>query len=455
MKTTGTFTIVALLAALSLSAAGCGEHSMNPTRAGFALGSAGKDAAQPSAGGNECGDLPVAPESARVDLGTPVFSNPTQVTNPLFPIGALDRVLLLGASDGEALRVETTLLAGTQPIVVDGQEVHTLISQYVAWVGRQIHEVALDWYAQDDDGNVWYLGEDVFNFEEGVIADTHGTWLAGRDGPMAMIMPADPQVGDAWRPENICGFVFEEVTAVSTGVTVQGPRRPVGGALVVKELHMDGLFEDKTFAPGYGELSTGSGANLEAVALAVPTDALSGPVPAEIETLSDGAEEIFELAKTGRWRETAEEAAEMNEAWAAFRAGGVPPMLDAEMNGALDALDAAIAARDKAGTRQASVDVALASLDFELRHEPREEIDLDLIEVWGHQLLVDMRAHDQGAVLGDLATIEWIRDRLAPAAAGIVESDVTALRDAARAGDLAAAERGAGRLRNALARRTR
>ncbi len=451
MKTVRTVTLVTILA---LSAAGCGENAVNPSRGRLALGAAGKGAGQPNASGGDCGDLPTAPDSVRVDLGTPVFSNTTNVTNPLFPIGALERVLLLGNVDGQPLRVETTLLPGTQIIEIDGQKVEALVSQYVAWIDRRIEEVALDWYVQDDDGAAWYLGEDVFNYEEGVIADLNGTWLADRDGPAAMIMPADPQVGDVWRPENICGFVFEEVTAVSTGITVQGPRGPVAGALIVRELHMDGSFEEKTFAPGYGEFSTGSGSNLEAVALAVPTDALPGPVPTEIESLSDGAEEIFELAKTGRWRETAAAAEEMNDAWDAYRATGVPPMLDAQMSDALEALHAAIAARDKAETRQASVDVALASLDFELRHEPREEIDLDLIEIWSRQILVDTRAHDQGAVLGDLATIEWIRDRLAPAVAGHVGAALTALRAAADANDMAGAEEGAARLRDALAGRT-
>ncbi len=51
-------------------------------------------------------------------------------------------------------------------------------------------------YAQADDGSVWYFGEDVFDFRDGAIVVTEGTWLAGRDGPAAMIMPADPQVGD-------------------------------------------------------------------------------------------------------------------------------------------------------------------------------------------------------------------------------------------------------------------
>jgi hypothetical protein len=76
---------------------------------------------------------------------------------------------------------------------------------------------------------------------------------------------------------NVFPVVFDEVTVKAVDQVVDGPHRPVAGAIVVRELHMDGETEDKIFAPGYGEFSTGSGANVEALALAVPTDALPGP----------------------------------------------------------------------------------------------------------------------------------------------------------------------------------
>jgi hypothetical protein len=53
-------------------------------------------------------------------------------------------------------------------------------------------------YAQGDDGSVCYLGEDVADFEDGAIVAKESTWFAGKDGPAAMIMPADPKVGDPW-----------------------------------------------------------------------------------------------------------------------------------------------------------------------------------------------------------------------------------------------------------------
>jgi hypothetical protein len=149
----------------------------------------------------------------------------------------------LGRVDGKAFRTEVTLLPDTRIVEWQGQQVETLISQYVAYLDGRLHEVAYDFYAQADDGSVWYFGEDVYNFKDGAIVDTHGTWIAGKDGPAAMIMPADPKVKDVYRPENIPGFVFEEVTVKSVAKTLDGPLGPIEGGLLIEELHMDGTTE--------------------------------------------------------------------------------------------------------------------------------------------------------------------------------------------------------------------
>ncbi len=406
--------LLAALAAAVVAAQSCNSRSAGPTDPANSSALNPPDPSQQDVCLDPAGNpLPVAPESQRVDLGTPAFSDPTNVTNQLFPIGTLFRAVFYGTVDGAPLRLETTLLSETRTLDVDGQPVETLISQFVAFVDGRIHEVAIDHYAQADDGSVWYFGEDVFNYEDGAVVDTEGTWLAGRDGPAAMIMPANPQVGDVWRPENICGLVFEEVTATATGLTVESAHGPVTGALDVQELHMDAILEDKTFAPGYGEWTSGSGDNLEALVLAVPADALPGLPPKELETLSGGAAEIFDAAQAEDWEAAAAEAGGMTEAWDAFKAAGVPTMIETELQGGLDALVAAIEARDVEGTRQATLRVALPTLDLKLRHRTAAETDLDLLDVWARQLVLDAAAGDHNAVIGDAATLEWIRDRVA------------------------------------------
>jgi len=412
-------------------------------------------AEQPSTDAAPASDAPTqptAPDSQRVDLVEPTFSVPTTVDNPLFPISDLHSAILLGNDEGNPLRIETVLLPEPKVVDVGGEKVETLVSQFVSYLDGRIHEVALDWYAQDDAGNVWYFGEDVFNYEDGVVADTDGTWIAGEDGPPGMIMPADPEVGQAYRPENIPDLVFEEVTVKTLDLTVDGPRGPVIGAMVGTENHLlEGNYEDKTFAPGYGEFTSGVGANLEALALAVPTDAQPGGVPPELEAISQGATAVFAAADSGDWDAATQSLDAMTAAWEAHRATGtVPPLLDVQMSQALDALrgDALMPAvddRNREGARNAALDVEMAALDLELQYRPPAEVDLGRFAVWADQLAVDSASDeaDPGQVAGDVSSLEWIWDRIAhrfdQPDADAIGSQLEELRAAADDEDTAAA----------------
>lgn len=355
---------------------------------------------------------PTAPDGERVDLETPVFSDPTAIDNPLFPIAELTQVVQLGEEAGETLRTEATLLSDTKTIAYDGQQVETLVQQYVAYLDGRILEVALDFYAQADDGAVWYLGENVFNYEDGVVVDTEGTWLAGRDGPAGMIMPADPQVGDAYRPENIPGFVFEETTVQEVGVTVDGPRGPVDGAIVVEEILMDGSREEKVYAPGYGEFQAKTTDELITVAVAVPTDSLRGRLPGELRTLQSEAAHLFRAAADGEPEQLADSLDELQAAWESYQEADVPSLLDAQLSDALDALSEAVDGGDAEEVRQGAIAVGLATADLHLQYRDPARVDLTRLTWWSRQRRVDAAARDRGAVAGDVATLEAIRDRI-------------------------------------------
>ena len=284
--------------------------------------------------------VPVAPESERVDLAMPTFSDPTNISNPLFPVSDQASVLLLGHVDGKPFRTEVTLLPETRIIEWEGQQVEVVVSQYNAFLGGSIEEVAYDLYAQADDGSVWYFGEDVFDFRDGALIVTEGTWLAGRDGPAAMIMPGHPQVGDVYRPENAPGFVFEEVTVKSADESLDGPLGPIEGGMLVSELHSDGTTEDKLFAPGYGEFSTSGGGDVEALAMAVPTDGASGSMPPELTTMSHGALAILDAARSGNWGVASTAVSDVIAAWKTYASGDVPRLVEPLMERTLHKLTA-------------------------------------------------------------------------------------------------------------------
>jgi len=396
-----------------------------------------------------------APASARVDLRRPVFSHPTRITNPLFPISRLQSAVLLGRVDGQPFRSETTLLPRTSAVVWDGKRIRVRLSQYMAFVNERIDEVALDRYAQADDGSVWYLGEDVVDYRRGTIFVSEGTWLAGRDGPPAMIMPARPKVGDAFRTENIPGVVFEEVTVNATGRTVRGPHGPVAGAMVGNELHLDGSHSPKTFAPGYGEFLTIEGHDVEALALAAPTDRLPGRLPAHLRSLVTRSFAVVEDARLADWDAATANAGAIRASWGSIKPLA-PPLIAPPLLRDIDSLVQAARAHRADRTARLALGVARFALDLQLRFRPVSAVDAERFHLWTQQLRVDAAARDLAAVTGDTATLEWLRDRLTGAlrATALRQLD-TGLRDlrvATDARNLPAAADHAARL-GALVRR--
>ena len=391
-----------------------------------------------------------SPASDRVDLAKPSFTHSTTITNPLFPISQLRSAVLLGHVEGKPFRTETTLLPGTRTVTWNGGQIPVLISQYMAYLDGRLEEVALDRYAQADDGSVWYLGEDVFDYRDGTIAITEGTWLAGRDGPGAMIMPANPNVGDVYRTENAPGIVFEEVTVKSVSETVQGSTGPVSGAMIASELHSDGTREEKIFAPGYGEFRTAGSGDLEALAEAVPADAEQGPMPTELASMAAMAGGVLEAARVDEWEGASVSVGQMKTAWTSLQDQHQPPMIADRLSSSLDALSAAVAAHSSLRAEQEAIDLSQSVLDLQLRHRPAAEIDAARFYLWTQQLRVHAAAHDLNGVTGDVAVLEWIRDRfiqtLQPSARAEINARLAALRSAADARTLPAAADHAARL---------
>lgn len=271
-----------------------------------------------------------------------------------------------------------------------------------------------------------------------------------------MIMPGHPKVGEAFRTENIPGLVFEEVTVKTISETVLGPSGSVQGAMVGEELHDDGKVSDKVFAPGYGEFRTSDADGVEAMALAVPIDALDGPPPAALESLSNAADDAFGAARSHAWKGVSTGVEAAAQAWGAYlNAGRVPARLRPPMSRALAELRTAVKARDEEKAATAAIDLAQAALDLQLVYRPPDEIDLARFELWARQTVVDSAAERLGAVSGDVASLEWTRDRFAdrldPADLSQINTELLALREAEVDKDLAAVREAAGRLRSTAA----
>lgn len=406
---------IGLLAAFLV--AGCSSSQPSPSADGPSAEASIPEASSPAPSGGggtaamipqpDTGDLDVADESDRVDLAVPTFSDPTNITNPLFELGTSN--LLVGTVDDAAFRTEVTVLPYTRFMEWQGMLVETVVSEYAAFLDGQIAEIAYDLYAQADDGSVWYFGEDVYNFADGTIADTHGTWHAGIDGPAAMIMPADPQEGDVYRPENIPGLVFEEVVVLRTDETVDGPFGPVEGAIVVEEHHADGETEEKTFAPDYGEFYTAADGEVEALAMSVPTDAGSGDMPEALQSLSTDALAAVDAALNDDIETATDLAADLDASREELGDAEIPALLRPLIEDAIATLGDASDADEAAS---AAILVARLAGDIGLRYRPVPEVDFERIGLWGGQLVLDARANDLDAVHGTNHALAFTRERV-------------------------------------------
>jgi hypothetical protein len=387
----------------------------------------------------------------RVDLATPAFGNPTSITNPLHPTSQVQQTIYGGHVDGKPFRTEVSLLPGTKPIVWQGKTVDTAVIQYVAYLDGRIHEVAIDWYAQADDGSVWYFGEDVFNYEDGKVADTKGTWVAGDTTPAAMIMPAQPRVGSVYRPENAPGIAFEEVRVDKVYQQIDGPSGKVSGAIEVNELHMDGTREGKVFAPGYGEFSTGSpGGDLEAASLASPTDRRQGAAPAEFAVLAKAIDGVYEAAAAEDADRLKQATRALNDAWEATRVKGIPPQMESQMGTDIGALNGATG--DWEALQSATLRISQNELDLRLLHEPIIDVDVARLRLWARQLPIDVAAGDSALVLANVAALDrvWERTRHGADPAAPVDAAMQDLRTAADAEDLKAVDPAAEALNRAV-----
>jgi hypothetical protein len=183
----------------------------------------------------------------------PVFTKPTAITNPYLPLARLNQDILEGTEDGQAVRIERTRKMGTRTFMINGQQVPALIMEDREFAGGALKEVTLDYFAQSDDGTVYYLGEDVDIYKNGQVVSHEGAWLYGvHTQTLGILMPANPKVGDKFQSENVPGITREDDEVLSVSETVTVPAGTYTSCLKIQEKLSDGGIDYKYFAPNVG-----------------------------------------------------------------------------------------------------------------------------------------------------------------------------------------------------------
>ena len=198
--------------------------------------------------GGDSAALPQGSEPVQLDPAD--FT--TEIDNPYWPMAPGTKwVYRETDAEGNEQRVVVTVTNQTREVMgIEARVVHDLVTE-----GGVPVEDTHDWYAQDADGNVWYLGEDTKEYEDGKVVSTAGSWEAGVDGAQPGIaVPGAPEVGLTYRQEYYAGEAEDAAAVLSLDEQVEAPLGRYTGVLMTKDYTplQPEILEYKFYARGIG-----------------------------------------------------------------------------------------------------------------------------------------------------------------------------------------------------------
>lgn len=194
----------------------------------------------------------VIDSSYKPDIRPARFTSSTNITNPYYPITAGKKYIYEGQTPDGLEHVEEQRLTTTKTIL----GIICIVVNFKSYLNGKLIEEAQDWYAQDNEGNLWYFGEAVDNYNtNGTLKDHKGSWEAGVGGALPGIaMLASPQAGIAYREEYFFNNAEDRAQVLETGISVTIPLGTYTNCIKTKnwtELEPD-VLENKFYAPGIG-----------------------------------------------------------------------------------------------------------------------------------------------------------------------------------------------------------
>lgn len=144
----------------------------------------------------------------------------TNITNPYFTLPVGKKMSYEEEAEGDLETIEIEIENRMNTIM----GVETIVYRDKVYVEGVLVEDTEDYLAQDTAGNVWYFGENVNNYENGVLQDHAGSWLAGVDGALPGIwIKANHTVDGSYRQEYYPGEAedMRDVVAIDQTVTTK------------------------------------------------------------------------------------------------------------------------------------------------------------------------------------------------------------------------------------------
>ena len=214
----------------AVAVAGCGSSGDGTTSQSGSSGASGQSGQ--ASGGAAASSLPQGREHVSLDPAD--FT--TEIDHPYWPMSPGAKWTYRETEDGTVSHDVVTVTNDTYKVAagVTARVVRDTVTE-----GGDVVEDTKDYYAQDSAGNLWYLGEDTAEYENGRVKTRKGSWEAGVDGAQAgVILPADPQPEMSYRQEYYAGEAEDRgrILSIDESSTV-----PFG--------HFDHMIKTKDYSP--------------------------------------------------------------------------------------------------------------------------------------------------------------------------------------------------------------
>jgi len=184
----------------------------------------------------------------------PTGNNPYFILDPGYKL-SYERRAVKGRKAGISA-FTTTVLNETK--IVDGVE--TRVVQEREERNGQLVEVTRDYFAIDESTNdVYYFGEDVNHYKNGMVVNHKGAWLSGVDGAkFGLIMPSQLMVGDKFYQELAPNTAMDRAELVGTDEKVETPAGTFENCIHFKESSaLEASTSHKWYAKGVGLVKDG------------------------------------------------------------------------------------------------------------------------------------------------------------------------------------------------------
>ncbi len=144
------------------------------------------------------------------------------ITNSNFALSVGKKFVVEAATKEGLERIEIFIPGWTKEVL----GVQTLVYWDRVYVDGELVEDTRDYLAQHKNGDVWYFGENVDNYEEGKLVDHDGSWVAGVDGAKPGIwIKGTHTAGDSYRQELYPGKAEDMRDVVAVGQTVKTKKK--------------------------------------------------------------------------------------------------------------------------------------------------------------------------------------------------------------------------------------